>query len=146
MTAATGDALSHRLWRRRWEAVLPVPGHMVFGAKFFGSKSSIPSSSHPGLRIQVSGTRILRRSESTACPEASVTVIRADDRSTLKCMVGMSPKRERFAAASYSICALLAEVSASPPITSLFSITKYYMVNKFLIVSVTNRHWIICTR
>jgi hypothetical protein len=98
------------------------------------------------LRIQVFGTRILRRSESTACPEASVTVIRADDRSTLKCMVGMSPKRERFAVTSYSICALLAEVSASPPITSLFSITKYYMVNKFLIVSVTNRHWIICTR
>jgi hypothetical protein len=142
MTAATGDALSHRLWRRRWKAILPGLRRQVSSVP----SSSVPSSSDPSLRIQVSGTRILRRCESTACPEASVTVIRADDRSTPKCMVGMSPKRERFAVASYSICALLAEVSASPPKTSLFSITKYYMVNKFLIVSVTNRHWIICTR
>jgi hypothetical protein len=108
----------------------------VFDTKFFASRSSDPS-----LRHQDSSALRIDR-----LPEASVTVIRADDRSTLKCMVGMSLKRERFAAASYSICALLAEVSASPPITSLFSITKYYMVNKFLIVSVTNRHWIICTR
>jgi hypothetical protein len=109
----------------------------------FRARSSVPDLLH-----QVFGTKVLGRSESTACakPETGVTVTHADHRSTLKCMVGMSPKRERFAAASYSICALLAEVSASPPMTSLFSINRYYMVNKFLIVSVTNRRSIICTR
>ncbi|MGD0848941.1 hypothetical protein [Bradyrhizobium sp.] len=138
MTAASSDALSHRLWRRRWKAVLPGLPRQAFRAR----------SSVPDLLHQVFGTKVLGRSESTACakPETGVTVTHADHRSTLKCMVGMSPKRERFAAASYSICALLAEVSASPPMTSLFSINRYYMVNKFLIVSVTNRRSIICTR
>ena len=113
MTAAVGDALPHRLWRRRWKAVLPSLQHQAF---------STNPSDNQALDTEVSTNPrllILRRSESTACtkPEARVTVTHAEHRSIPKRMVGISPKRERFAAASYSICALLAEVSASSPMT-----------------------------
>jgi hypothetical protein len=115
----------------------------AFDTKPSDNQAFVTESSAPNPRHL-----ILRRCESTACtqPEARVTVTHAEHRSIRKRMVGMSPKRERFAAASYSICALLAEVSAPSTMTLFISIHRYYMVNKLLIFSVPHLRWIICTR
>jgi hypothetical protein len=97
MTTATGDALSHGLWRRRLKALCQA----------FGATKSFASS----------------RAKSRSATR--VTVTHHGHRSTLKRMAGMSSHGERRAPASHSIIALLTENSASSPMTSFISIHKY---------------------